>query len=144
MIKKLLLPILFVLLLLLPGFGFGATYYVCETATGTESGDSFANCMDVADHNGGSFSAGDVIYLCDAIDGIGNKIVPPDSGASAESRITYRGDYAGHACTLDVTAAMWEPVTKSYLTLMNIAGGYFRDQEGSYNIFNNIAESVFE
>lgn len=90
--------ILLVLLILLFAVPVRAvTYYVCDTATGDESGDSFANCMDVADHNSGDdFSGDDIIYLCDTIT---STITCPSSGTSGHV-ITYKGDYAGHAADI--------------------------------------------
>ena len=41
------------------------TYFIAQRGNGNESGDSYANRMSLDTHNSGSFSAGDIIYLCD-------------------------------------------------------------------------------
>ena len=88
--------ILFILLII-SNVAYGATYYVCETATGDESGSSYANCMDIADHNADTYTGGDLIYLCGTIT---SQILTPSSGSDG-SPIVYDGDCSGGAAVLD-------------------------------------------
>jgi hypothetical protein len=114
------IPIAFILSgLVFVGTGQAATYYVCQTATGNGSGDSYDNCKSVSSHNSGSFSADDIIYLCDNIT---SQVTPPSSGSSDSHRITYRGDYSGHAGTIGpVTGKGIYLASKNWITIQNLA-----------------------
>lgn len=73
-----------------------ATHYVAQTAAGDEDGSTYADRMDVVDHNADTFgfAASDDIYLCDAIT---SQVIIPVSGATGDgNRITYKGDLSGH------------------------------------------------
>ena len=76
----------------------GSVYYVSQSSAGGGSGSSYDNRMSVADHDGSTFSPGDVIYLVDTIT---SRIEIPSSGDPG-NEITYRGDYTGHPGVLDV------------------------------------------
>jgi len=92
---------LLVAFLILPSLASAETYFIRNDGTATQSNaalsnggscSSDSNAMSVNDHNSGSFSPGDTIYLCDTIT---SEVQVPSSG-SAGNVITYRGDYAGH------------------------------------------------
>ena len=99
---------------------FSATHYVAQTAAGTEDGSSYENRMDVVDHNADTyeFSAGDVIYL---VDHIWSRVIIPINGTS-ENRITYRGDYLGHAGLLTANSSYGtiRGEYKNYITIDNL------------------------
>lgn len=99
--KKYLSIFISLLILILPCWALGATYYVTQNGSGIGDGSLYANSMSVSAHNSGKFIPGDTIYLCDTIT---DDVDPPSDGASG-NRITYRGDEAGHAGILD-TATM--------------------------------------
>ena len=92
--KYLSISILFVMIIL-PCWALGATFYVTQDGSG--DGSSYANSMSVSSHNSGRFTPGDVIYLCDTIT---SQVKPPCDGSS-KKRITYRGDCVGHPGVLD-------------------------------------------
>ncbi len=112
--------------------GYATTYYICQSATGNGSGDSYANCESVGNHNSDTFAPGDIIYLCDTIT---SQVAPPSSGNAdtTEGRIFYRGDYAGHAGVLSgvsvaADTGAFNLSAKSYITLdsatiQNTVGG---------------------
>ena len=97
--KKLFCILLLLMLIAFPAFG--ATYYVAQSSAGNGLGGDYDNRASVSYHNAGSgnFAAldGDTVYLCDTIT---SEVTPPDSG-SAGNYVHYRGDYAGHAGTID-------------------------------------------
>lgn len=96
------LIIVILILLCSSGVGSAADYYVAESLGGTGDGSSYVNRMSVASHNAGSFSPGDVIYL---VDTISSQVVLPSNGTLG-NRITYRGDYSGHAGVLTAYSSM--------------------------------------
>lgn len=111
------------------------TYYVAQTAAGTEDGSSYANRMSVASHNADTFNAGDVIYLCDTIS---SQVVIPSSGSTGDgNRITYRGDYASHAAimTANTSGGSLRATYKDYLI---IDGLEIKDGILGIGMINNI------
>lgn len=79
--------------------GVGTTYYM--RADGTAAWDVTSGCglastaMSVTEHNNnGSFSAGDIIVLCDDGDNYTSTIIPPSSGSSGNN-ITYQAETGG-------------------------------------------------
>jgi parallel beta-helix repeat protein len=91
----------------------GAVYYVSQAGTG--NGLSYLTSMSVADHNAGSFSPGDTIYL---VDTISSRLEIPSSGTSG-NEITYRGDYAGHpgVLTANTSSGTLRGEYKDYITI---------------------------
>jgi hypothetical protein len=81
---------------------WATTYFVSQSGTEPKTtATDIDHPMSVSTHNASTFAADDVIYLCDTIT---SQVTPPSSGTSGHV-ITYRGDYAGHACTLDGQAS---------------------------------------
>jgi len=89
MLKRGLMLILF---MILSCSAYAATYYVAQDSAGSGDGSSYDNRMSVDDHNSGSFSPGDTIYLCDLIT---PRVIVPSSG-SASNSIVYNGECNGH------------------------------------------------
>ena len=86
--------------LILCGVGFSATHYVSQSGTG--DGSALETPDSIADFNAGVFGQldDDTVYILDAIT---TPIVIPDAGTNGHIA-TYRGDYAGHECTITATS----------------------------------------
>ena len=110
--KKILLLVM--LLLLIASQSFSATYYFSQSGTG--DGLSPGSPDSIADHNSGSFSAGDIIYLLSTIT---TTVQPPSSG-SGGTYITYRGDYSGSEATIDTASGAGFYVAQDYIKIQNI------------------------
>ncbi|MCK4579052.1 MAG: hypothetical protein KAU50_09700 [Candidatus Marinimicrobia bacterium] len=84
-------------LLFLPLQAGAATYYVradgtaVNKAAATGPGNIQANCMNMTVHNGETFSAGDVVKVCDDGGAYRFTLVPPSDG-SAGNVITYEAE----------------------------------------------------
>lgn len=122
------------------------TYHIRDDGTASKSGAAESNggscsdaskAMSVSTHNSASFSPGDTIYICGVIDDSG-QLVPPSSG-STEGFITYRGDYPGHAGSLEqeynYPNLRWliSIVSKEYLAFESLNfNGHRTNLEGSF------------
>lgn len=82
---------------LMVGYAFSATYYMradgtaANKAAATGAGSTQANCMNVTVHDSETFSAGDIIILCDDGGTYRDQIDVPSSG-SGGSPITYQAE----------------------------------------------------
>ena len=95
----------------------GSVYYVAQSSAGSGDGSSYDNRMNVADHDGSTFSPGDVIYL---VDTISSRLTIPGSGIEGEgNRIVYRGDYPGHpgVLTANTSYGTIRGIGKDYLII---------------------------
>ena len=98
--------LILLILILIPTYGWSATYYVCQSDSGDGDGTSYANCESVASFNGGSFGEldSDTVYLCGTIT---SKVDPPDGGANDGTRVIISGtcpDHAGIISGVDLAA----------------------------------------
>lgn len=95
--------------LALAGKAEAASYYLradgsaADKAAGSGPCSNAAAAMSVATHNTQTFSAGDIIYLCDDGGDISAKLIPPSSGSEGNP-ITYR-PANGEVPILDVAGA---------------------------------------
>ena len=98
MVRKIIYTVLVWLMLI--GVGFPATHYVSQSGTG--DGSALETPDSIADFNAGVFGQldDDTVYILDAIT---TPIVIPDAGTNGHIA-TYRGDYAGHECTITATS----------------------------------------
>jgi len=95
----------------------GSVYYVAQSSAGSGDGSSYDNRMNVADHDGSTFSPGDVIYL---VDTISSRLTIPSSGIEGEgNRIVYRGDYPGHPgiLTCNTSYGTIRGIEKDYIVI---------------------------
>lgn len=98
------------------------THYVAQTAAGDEDGSTYADRMDVVDHNADTygFAASDVIYLCDTISS--QVIIPVSGSTGVGNRIEYNGNLSGHegVLTANSSGGALRGLDLDYITVDNI------------------------
>ena len=115
-----------ILFCLLPGVALGATWYLRADGDDSdpdcsESSACCAGAMDMSDHNGDTFSAGDTIILCDDGGDYSTAMVVPSAGSDG-SPITYE---AASGDTPQLNAAITGSATltanKNYITIIGLS-----------------------
>ncbi|MCP4262757.1 MAG: right-handed parallel beta-helix repeat-containing protein [Planctomycetes bacterium] len=115
-----------IIILLMASPAWGTTYYMREDGSAANK-EAATSCgaantsMSVAMHNSETFSAGDVIELCDDGGNFTSKLTVPSSG-SAGSPITYQ-EASGDTVVIDLGDAdshAFEILTKNYITIQDL------------------------